>query len=117
MPASRAGSAAASQSCTTRDRNALPAGADSVTSRPPVSPYQPIAEAQMKAFGAAAAAASADGERAGGEHPAGPDLRLVRGGPAVVADPGAGQVHHGVHAGQRRVARVGGARVPADLVA
>ncbi|MDX6344063.1 MAG: hypothetical protein QOH87_4201 [Trebonia sp.] len=51
MSASRAGSAAASQSCTTRDRNALPAGALSVTSRPPVSPYQPIAEALMNVFG------------------------------------------------------------------
>ena len=58
MPAARAGSAAASQSCTTRDRNALPAGALSVTSRPPVSPYQPIAEAVMNAFGRGSAAAS-----------------------------------------------------------
>ncbi len=59
MPAARAGSAAASQSCTTRERNALPAGAPSVTSRPPVSPYQPIAEAAMSAFGRGCAAASA----------------------------------------------------------
>ncbi len=44
MPASRAGEAAASQSATTRDRKAGPAGASSVTAAPPVSPYQPIAE-------------------------------------------------------------------------
>ena len=116
MPASRAGSAAASQSCTTRDRNALPAGAASVTSRPPVSPYQPIAEAMMNAFGRGSRRGERGGEGRGGEHPAGPDLRLVAGGPAVVAHPGAGQVHDGVDAGQRRVAGVGGARVPADLL-
>ena len=54
-------------------------------------------------------------ECAGGEHPAGPDLRLVGGGPPVIADPGACQVDHRVDARERRVARVGGARVPADL--
>ena len=56
------------------------------------------------------------GERPGREHPAGPDLRLVGGGPAVVADPGASQVNARGHAGQDRVARVGGVRIPADLV-
>jgi hypothetical protein len=59
MPASAAGAVAASQSYTTRDRNPLPAGASSVTSRPPVSPYQPIAEAVMKVSGTGFAAASA----------------------------------------------------------
>jgi hypothetical protein len=60
MPASRAGSAAASQSWTTRDRKAFPAGASSVTSRPLVSPYQPTAEAATNAFGRGSAVASAD---------------------------------------------------------
>ena len=38
IPASRAGAAAASQSLTTSARKPEPAGADSSTSRPPVSP-------------------------------------------------------------------------------
>jgi hypothetical protein len=59
IPASRAGSAAASQSATTRDRNARPAGASSVTAVPPVVPYQPIAEAARNADGRGDAAARA----------------------------------------------------------
>ncbi len=51
MPADRAGAAAASQSATTRERNAFPAGASSVTAAPPVSPYQPIAEPEMNVSG------------------------------------------------------------------
>ena len=54
-------------------------------------------------------------ERAGGEYPAGPDLRLVRPGPAVVAHSSAGQVHASVDAVEGRVTRVGGAGVPADF--
>ena len=116
MPASRAGAAAASQSATTRERKAWPAGASSVTAAPPVSPYQPIAEPEMNVNGRGDSSRQGGGERPGREHPAGPDLRLVGGGPAVVADPGAGQVNARGHAGQDRVARVGGARIPADLV-
>ncbi len=59
MPARLAGSAAASQSCTTRDRKPFPGGASSVTSPPLVSPYQPIAEAATKTAGVGLAAASA----------------------------------------------------------
>jgi hypothetical protein len=59
IPASRAGSAAASQSATTRERNARPAGASSVTAAPPVLPYQPMAEATRSAAGRGAAAARA----------------------------------------------------------
>ena len=51
MPASRAGEAAASQSATTRERKAVPAGASSVTGAPPVSPYQPTAEATRNVEG------------------------------------------------------------------
>ena len=51
-PASRAGSAAASQSCASRARNPSPAGESSVTSRPPVPPYQPTADATTNVFGA-----------------------------------------------------------------
>src|SRR5689334_24961838 len=51
MPVSAAGLAAASQSWTSRDRNAGPAGADSSTSRPPVSPYQPMADATIRVAG------------------------------------------------------------------
>jgi hypothetical protein len=58
MPACAAGAAAASQSETTRDKNPCPAGESSVTSRPPVSPYQPIAEAVSRTLGGAACAAS-----------------------------------------------------------
>ena len=37
----------------------MPAGADSSTSRPPVSPYQPIAEPDSRTAGGRLAAASA----------------------------------------------------------
>ena len=94
----------------------LPAGASSVTSRPPVSPYQPIAEAAIRTFGGGCLRGQHGGQRPGGQDPAGPDLRLVGPGPAVVADARARQVHAGVDAAERRIARVGGARVPADLV-
>ncbi len=95
----------------------MPAGAASVTSRPPVSPYQPIAEATMNVLGRGCVAAERGGQGRGGEHPAGPDLRLVAGGPPVVAHARARQVHDRVDTGQRRVARVGGARIPAHLFA
>jgi hypothetical protein len=51
IPALAAGSAAASQSSTTRERKAFPASADSSTSRPPVSPYQPMAEPDTRVSG------------------------------------------------------------------
>jgi hypothetical protein len=51
MPACAAGPVAASQSRTRRARKAVPAGADSSTTRPPVSPYQPMAEAQSSVAG------------------------------------------------------------------
>jgi hypothetical protein len=59
MPASAAGAAAASQSRTSRARNACPAGADSSTARPPVSPYQPMAEAATRVAGGGLSLASA----------------------------------------------------------
>ena len=59
MPASAAGSAAASQSRTSRARKDGPDGADSSTSRPPVSPYQPMAEAATKVAGGGLSLASA----------------------------------------------------------
>ena len=59
MPAPAAGPAAASQSRTTRARNAWPAGPDSSASRPPVSPYQPMAEAVTRVAGGGSSLASA----------------------------------------------------------
>ena len=59
MPASSAWRAAASQSLTTSGRKPEPAGEDSSTSRPPVSPYQPMAEPDSRTAGGALAAASA----------------------------------------------------------
>src|SRR5579875_2087818 len=59
MPAFAAGSAAASQSLTTPARNVLAGGADSSTARPPVSPYQPIADAVTSVAGGMARLASA----------------------------------------------------------
>ena len=56
---SAAGVAEASQSRTSRARNACPAGADSSTSRPPVSPYQPMAEAAIRVAGGGLSLASA----------------------------------------------------------
>jgi hypothetical protein len=55
IPAFLAGSAAASQSCTSRARNPSPAGSSSVTARPPVPPYQPMADAEMSVFGGGSA--------------------------------------------------------------
>ena len=86
-----------------RDRNPCPAGVPSVTSRPPASPYQPIAEADDEdVSGGRSSLAEHARERAGGEYPAGPDLRLVRRGPAAVGDPGPGQVHASVEAVESR---------------
>lgn len=51
IPASAAGSAAASQSRTSRARKVFPAGAVSSTSRPSVSPYHPMAEAASSVAG------------------------------------------------------------------
>ena len=59
MPASAAGSAAASQSRTRRARKVFPAGADSSTSRPSVSPYQPMADAATSVAGGEPSRASA----------------------------------------------------------
>ena len=57
-PACRAGSAAASQSRTTPARKPCPAGEDSSTSRPPVSPYQPMADPHSSTGGGWSMAAS-----------------------------------------------------------
>ena len=54
-----AAAAAASQSRTSVARKPLPAGADSVTGRSPVSPYQPMAEAHSSTGGGSGAAAMA----------------------------------------------------------
>ena len=51
--------AAASHSVTTPGRKPEPAGEDSSTSRPPVSPYQPIAEPDSRTAGGVPAVASA----------------------------------------------------------
>jgi len=59
IPARAAIPAAASQSRTTSERKPLPAGSDSVTSRPPVSPYQPMADPESSTSGGVAIAASA----------------------------------------------------------
>ena len=59
MPADAASPAVASQSRTTSGRKPRPAGSDSVTSRPPVSPYQPMADPDSNTPGGAAIAASA----------------------------------------------------------
>ena len=59
IPAWAALPVAASQSRTTSDRKPLPAGSDSVTSRPPVSPYQPMADPESNTAGGVAIAASA----------------------------------------------------------
>jgi hypothetical protein len=59
IPAPAAGPVAASQSRTRRARKPVPAGADSSTSRPPVSPYQPMAEAESSVAGGEPSLASA----------------------------------------------------------
>src|SRR5215469_11596 len=59
MPAAAAGAAAASQSRTRAARKPRPAGAASSTARSPVSPYQPIADADSNTRGGSAAASMA----------------------------------------------------------
>jgi len=59
MPAAAASPAAASHSRTTSARKPRPAGDASVTSRPPVSPYQPIADPASKTPGGVVIAATA----------------------------------------------------------
>ena len=74
-----AGRAAASQSLTTPARKPEPAGADSSTSRPPVSPYQPMAEPDSRTDGGAAPLRrQRAGQCPGAPDPAGPDLSACR---------------------------------------
>ncbi len=116
IPAWRAGSAAASQSCYQAGQERL--------ARRGVFGDLPAAGVAVPADGrggdqrrrARLGRRERGGQAPGGEDPAGPDLRLVGGRPAVIADPAPARCTTASTPRQRRVARVGRPRVPAHLV-